>query len=108
MFRNLFRPRASKDVQASMDYLLNFKSADFVKSLFSRYPSFDTVIARKHKEGIDIVPIAVELLAGALSDIVYRSRLPREEAAAIANYILGESDEITPVDGRLTNVRKHS
>ena len=92
MFGTLFRPRASKDVQASMDYLLNFERLDLVKSLFSRYPAFDSVIARKRKDGIDTVPIAVELLAGALSDIVYRSLLPLEEATAIEDYIFGKTE----------------
>ena len=75
--------------------------------MFSRYPAFDSVIARKRKDGIDTVPIAVELLAGALSDIVYRSLLPLEEATAIEDYIFGKTDEITAVDGRLTEKQRH-
>ena len=87
MFRKLFRSQACKDVQASMDYLLNFAHQNLIRTFFSNYPAFVDVIAQKHKEGVDAVAIAVELLAIAFSDTIARSQLTDRAPSAFGSTI---------------------
>ena len=89
MFRKLFRSQDSKNVQVSMDYLLNFGHQRLVGSLFAQYSGVETVIAAKRKEGLDTLVIAVELLAIALSDTIEKARLREHDRIAIEEFVVG-------------------
>ena len=95
MFRKLFQSKARKDVEVSMDYLLNFSHQNLVRAFFKTYPGFNGVIAKKNKDGIDPVPIAVELLAIGFAHVIETSRFTVSERMAIENYGLGHAEDGT-------------
>lgn len=89
MLRRLFRSQATKAVQDSMYYLLNFQYQKLIDRFFSAYPAFDSIISNRRKDGADSLTIAVELLSIAFSDTIARSQLTSAERTAIEDHICG-------------------